>query len=78
MPKINGKACYNEIIKMKSDIKAIFMSGYTADIVHKKRILEEGLEFISKPVSPQELLKKVWEVLHSCQKPYLLKSLSEL
>ncbi len=78
MPKINGRECYNEIRKMKSDIKAIFMSGYTADIVHKKRILEEGLEFISKPVSPQELLKKVWEVLHSRQKPYLLKYLSEL
>ncbi len=63
MPKKNGKEAYNEIRKMRPDIKAIFMSGYTADIVHKKGILDEGLDFLPKPLSPHELLKKVKEVL---------------
>lgn len=45
------------------DIKALFMSGYTADIVHKKGILGEGLEFIVKPLSPNALLRKVREIL---------------
>lgn len=78
MPKLNGKECYDELKKIKPDIKAIFMSGYTADIVHRKGILDQGVEFVTKPVSPQELLKKVWEVLHNWREPYLLKSLSRL
>ncbi len=77
MPKKNGKECYNEIKKIRPDIKAIFTSGYTADIVHKKGILEEGLGYISKPVSPQKLLRKVWEVLNSQEPPKLFQPLSE-
>ncbi len=58
MPKKNGKEVYAEIKKVKSDIKVIFVSGYSADIIHKKGILEVGMDFISKPVSPDELLIK--------------------
>ncbi|MBI3592703.1 MAG: response regulator [Nitrospirae bacterium] len=63
MPKKNGKEAYEEIRKINPDIKAVFLSGYTADIIHKKGILEEGLNFISKPVSPDEFLRKLREVL---------------
>ena len=49
--------------KIKPGIRALFTSGYTADIMHRKGILEEGLHFVSKPVSPRELLKKVREAL---------------
>ncbi len=63
MPKKNGKDVYEEIKQEVPDIKAIFTSGYTSDIVHRKGILEEELEFISKPFSPGELLRKVREVL---------------
>lgn len=63
MPKKNGKEIYNEIKKIRPDIKGIFTSGYDANIIHKKGILEEKLTFISKPISPEELLKKVRELL---------------
>ncbi|NCO67016.1 MAG: hypothetical protein COY75_00890 [Nitrospirae bacterium CG_4_10_14_0_8_um_filter_41_23] len=63
MPKKNGKEAYNEIKKTKPNIKALFTSGYTADIIQKKGLLEEGLNFIPKPISPRELLRKVREVL---------------
>jgi two-component system, cell cycle sensor histidine kinase and response regulator CckA len=63
MPKKNGKEAYEEIKKVKSDTKAIFVSGYSADVIHKKGILEVGLNFISKPVSPEELLITVRDVL---------------
>lgn len=63
MPKKNGKEVYDEIKKVRPDIKAIFTSGYNADIIHKKGILEEGLDFIAKPISPEEFLRKVREVL---------------
>jgi PAS domain S-box-containing protein len=63
MPKMDGKEVYNEIKKASPDTKVIFMSGYATDILYKKGIVEEGLIFISKPISPDELLFKVREVL---------------
>ena len=63
MPRKNGKECYDEIRKSTPDIKAIFTSGYTANIIHKKGILEEGIDLILKPVSPNQLLRKIREVL---------------
>lgn len=65
MPKKNGKEVYEEIKKINPGIKALFLSGYTANLIHKKGILDEGLNFILKPVSPKELLRKVREVLDS-------------
>jgi signal transduction histidine kinase len=63
MPIKAGKYAYEEIKKIAPDIKAIFMSGYTDDIISRKGILEEGFDFISKPMSPDTLLRKIREVL---------------
>ncbi len=63
MPRKSGKDAYEEIRKLRPDIKVLFMSGYTADIIHGRRIIEEGLEFIVKPVSPIALLKRIRETL---------------
>jgi CheY-like chemotaxis protein len=63
MPGKNGKETFAEITSMKQDIKVLFMSGYTANIIHKKGILDVGTEFISKPFSPGAFLRKVREVL---------------
>lgn len=63
MPKKNGKEVYEEIKKIRPDIKVLFASGYTGNIIDKKEMFEEGLEFLLKPVSPKELLRKVREVL---------------
>ncbi|MBA4349280.1 MAG: hypothetical protein C0415_04735 [Thermodesulfovibrio sp.] len=63
MPKRNSKEVYDEIKKIKPDIKVIFVSGYPADFIATKGIIEEGLNFITKPIPPSQLLKKVREVL---------------
>jgi len=63
MPRKNGKEVYESIRRMKPDMKALFTSGYTADVIHKKGVLDEELDFISKPVSPKQLLSKIRELL---------------
>jgi CheY-like chemotaxis protein len=63
MPKKNGKEVYETIRQKNQDIKAIFISGYDADIIQKKGVIDRGVNFVSKPVSPDELLYKVREVL---------------
>ncbi len=63
MPKKNGKDAYEQIRKLKPDIKAIFTSGYATEILSKRNMLEEGINFLPKPVSPNILLRKIREVL---------------
>ncbi|GAB4413546.1 MAG: hypothetical protein OHK0032_09650 [Thermodesulfovibrionales bacterium] len=65
MSRKSGMEAYGEIRDVKPGIKAVFLSGYTADLIHKKRMLDEGVDFLPKPVTPRELLKKVREVLDS-------------
>lgn len=63
MPKKNGREAYEEIKKMRPDIKIIFLSGYTRDIINSKGLPEKGLNFLLKPVLPQDLLNKIREVI---------------
>jgi CheY-like chemotaxis protein len=63
MPKMSGKEAFDEILKIRPDTKAIFVSGYTAEIMHKRGMLDESLEFLAKPLRPLELLQKVRKVL---------------
>jgi PAS domain S-box-containing protein len=63
MPKMNGKDAFDEMRKINSDVKAIFISGYTGEIIHKRGILDQTLVFVSKPLNLRKLLIKVREVL---------------
>jgi two-component system cell cycle sensor histidine kinase/response regulator CckA len=63
MPKMNGKAAYDEISATNPHVKVIFTSGYTRDIILDKGIEDKKFDFIAKPLSPKELLEKVREVL---------------
>ncbi len=63
MPNKYGIDVYREIQKAKPDSKVIFMSGYPAETMHQKDINEDNINFISKPVKPDDILRKVREVL---------------
>ncbi len=63
MPKKGGKEAYNSIRKLRPDIKILFMSGYSENIITNKEIREEGLAFVQKPVNSDRLLKKIKETL---------------
>ena len=63
MPKKNGREVYDAIRATRPRIKTLFTSGYDANIIHKKGVLAEGVNFISKPVAPHVLLRKVREIL---------------
>ena len=63
MPDMNGKELADRIQKVKPELKCLYMSGYTSDIIARQGILEEGVKFISKPFSVQDLATKIREVL---------------
>ena len=63
MPGKNGRQVFDEIALIDPSIRAIFMSGYTGDIVIDKGIEKEKVEFLQKPLSVAKLLAKVRDVL---------------
>ncbi len=63
MPTKTGNEVYEEIRKVNPNIKALFTSGYTDEIVRQKGNLEKKAYFVSKPISPSLLSKKIREVL---------------
>ena len=65
MPNMSGKELAERITAIKPGLKTLFMSGYTADAIAHRGVLEEGIHFLQKPFSLDALAKKVREVLSS-------------
>jgi PAS domain S-box-containing protein len=63
MPKMNGKDLADTVKELYPDIKVLFMSGYTDDVIAHHGVLDEGVNFIAKPFSLMDLTAKVRDVL---------------
>lgn len=63
MPVMNGKDAADAMRQLQSDVKILFSSGYTAEIIRSRAELEVGEELIVKPVKPLELLRKIRQML---------------
>jgi CheY-like chemotaxis protein len=65
MPELNGRELARRLMLRHPALKCLFMSGYTADIIGHHGVLDEGVHFIRKPFSMEELARKVQMALHS-------------
>jgi CheY-like chemotaxis protein len=63
MPEMNGKVLRDGIENLQPNIKVLFMSGYTANVIMQRGILESDVHFLQKPFSINSLADKVREVL---------------
>lgn len=63
MPRMNGREALDVIRSEGRPVRYLFMSGYTADIIHSKGKLEKELNFIAKPIIIEEFLCKVRSIL---------------
>ena len=63
MPEMNGRELAKKLLSLRPNIKYLFMSGYTANVIAHRRVLDEGINFIQKPFTLQDLFTKVREVL---------------
>lgn len=63
MPTMNGREMVEQIKSMRPDIKVLFMSGYTSDIIASKGVLESGMNFLMKPFNMTSLNDKIKDVL---------------
>ncbi len=63
MPGMNGRELTERLMLIIPDLTCLFMSGYTADVIAHRGVLDEGVYFIQKPFSMQQLSTKVRETL---------------
>jgi PAS domain S-box-containing protein len=63
MPEMNGRDLARNMLSLYPNLKRLFMSGYTANMIAHHGVLDEGVQFIQKPFSKQDLAIKVREVL---------------
>jgi PAS domain S-box-containing protein len=63
MPEMNGRDLAVKLMELYPNIKLLFMSGYTADVIARQGVLDDGVAFIQKPFSMAGMTAKVREVL---------------
>lgn len=63
IPDMNGRAVADALRDERPDVRTLFVSGYTADVIAHHGVLDEGVEFLPKPFSRQTLLRRVRAVL---------------
>ncbi|MBW1780240.1 MAG: PAS domain-containing protein [Deltaproteobacteria bacterium] len=63
MPEMNGRELVENLVKIHPDLKWIYMSGYTADIISRHGVLQEGVFFLEKPFSKNNLSCLIHHVL---------------
>ena len=65
MPEMNGREALDAIRATAPGAKALFLSGYTGDVLSNQGILDDDVCLMTKPVSPWQLLRRVREILDS-------------
>ncbi len=63
MPEMNGRDLARSLFSLYPDLKVLFMSGYTANVIAHHGILDADISFIQKPFSMQDLAARVRETL---------------
>jgi len=63
MPKLNGKEAWDAIRSISPGCKALFMTGYADDNIPRKGLDDAGLVYVTKPLRPQTLLRKIRDLL---------------
>jgi two-component system cell cycle sensor histidine kinase/response regulator CckA len=63
MPKMNGRDLAQRLLPLYPGMKILFMSGYTTNVIAHRGVLNEGVNFIQKPFSMNDLAIKVRDAL---------------
>ena len=63
MPEMDGRKLAQRILSLYPNLKCLYMSGYTADVIAHHGVLDEGINFIQKPFTKKEISLKVRNVL---------------
>jgi len=63
MPKMSGRELADKMRESRPDLKVMYMSGYTDDVIARHGVLDSSTAFLSKPFTSEALSRKVRSVL---------------
>ena len=63
MPGVNGRVVAERAAAALPKIRVLFVSGYTQNVIVNQGVLKEGIQFLAKPYSVEQLARRVWEML---------------
>ena len=63
MPGMSGHDLADRLLELRPAIKLLYISGFTADIIAQRGILDDGMNYLAKPFGRDVLANKVREVL---------------
>jgi CheY-like chemotaxis protein len=65
MPKLNGLQLKEIVAGLRPTVRFLLISGYAEDVVEDPTILRTDTNFLEKPFLPDELIRKVRQLLQS-------------
>jgi CheY-like chemotaxis protein len=63
MPHMNGRELADRLVSARPEIRVLYMSGYTGEVIRAQDLMQSGRAFLPKPFSPDALVRKVREAL---------------
>jgi PAS domain S-box-containing protein len=63
MPEMNGRELYQKVAAAQPGIRVLYMSGYTDNVIVHHGMLDEGVNFLQKPFTVHNLIRKIRQVL---------------
>lgn len=63
MPEVNGKKLADEAVRRRSNLKVLFMTGYTRNAVVHGGMVDPGVQLIGKPFTLDQIAAKIRETL---------------
>jgi two-component system, cell cycle sensor histidine kinase and response regulator CckA len=67
MPHMNGPELAAKLSAVRSDIKVLYVSGYSDNDIGDHGVLNPRFELLQKPFTPQTLARKIRDVIHENQ-----------
>jgi FixJ family two-component response regulator len=65
MPGMHGPELVKRLSERRPKLRSLFMSGHADDALFHHGVLHEGIAFLEKPFTREELARKVREVLEA-------------